>query len=281
MNHLRALPETALPETALPETALPETALAETALPERALPDPTPPETALSEAPLPETASSGRASSGRTGSGTRRSGTSLADEALADRGLPRQPRGFDDRPAVSVVARIAPEHDHEDIAELLELAARFAAVRLHLEFAGPDPAGPDPAELAPGRGFDVGSDRGSDAGPDLDLPALLRCAPDEAVRVRVLVPGRVVLRDGERVHLSRLEFDLLRFLAERPGRVFSREALLDAVWGGDREVTPRTVDVHVRRVRAKLGRDLQLLSTVRGVGYRLDPGQLRIEQRSW
>lgn len=184
--------------------------------------------------------------------------TAQFEKPLADRDLPGQRRR--DRPEVTVVARITPEHDREDIAELLHLAARSAAVQLNLEFTPPEPTDPD-----------------SDAEPDFDLPSFLGSLPEEAVRVRVLVPGRVVLRDGERVHLSRLEFDLLRFLAERPGRVFSREALLEAVWGGG-EVTPRTVDVHVRRLRSKLGRDLQLLSTVRGVGYRLDPGLLRLER---
>lgn len=182
--------------------------------------------------------------------------------------LPRQRRSSEDRPVVTVVASLAPEHDHEDAAKLLDLAARSAAVELRLEFARPEPV--------------VGQEAGvlAERDPDVELPAVLRSVSDEHVRVRVLVPGRIVLRDGERVALSRLEFDLLRFLAERPGRVFGRGQLLAAVWGGDREVTPRTVDVHVRRLRAKFGRDLPLLSTVRGVGYRLDPGQLRVEHRT-
>lgn len=179
--------------------------------------------------------------------------------------LPRQRRSSGDRPVVTVVASLAPEHDHEDVAELLNLAARSAAVELRLEFARPEPPAGEP-------------DFTAEHDPDVDLAAFLRSAPDEHVPVRVLAPGRIVLRGGERVPLSRLEFDLLQFLAERPGRVFGRDQLLAAVWGGDREVTPRTVDVHVRRIRAKIGHDLALVSTVRGVGYRLDPGQVRVER---
>ena len=65
------------------------------------------------------------------------------------------------------------------------------------------------------------------------------------------------------------QFELLRFLAERPGRVFSRAALLQEVWGYDFYGGTRTVDVHVRRLRAQLGAEHEhLIETVRGVGYR-------------
>ena len=69
------------------------------------------------------------------------------------------------------------------------------------------------------------------------------------------------------------EFELLRFLAERPGRVFSRATLLQEVWGYDFYGGTRTVDVHVRRLRAKLGPAQEhLIETVRGVGYRAAEG---------
>jgi len=81
-----------------------------------------------------------------------------------------------------------------------------------------------------------------------------------------------VTRDGESVHLGPTEYRLLRFLLERPGRVFSREQLLDAVWGRDAEVELRTVDVHVRRLRKALnhGGRKDLIRTVRSAGYALD-----------
>ncbi|MBA78285.1 MAG: phosphate regulon transcriptional regulatory protein PhoB [Tistrella sp.] len=81
-----------------------------------------------------------------------------------------------------------------------------------------------------------------------------------------------VTRSAEPVHLGPTEFRLLRFLMEHPGRVFSREQLLDGVWGQDIYVEPRTVDVHIRRLRKALnGENLpDLIRTVRSAGYALD-----------
>lgn len=79
-----------------------------------------------------------------------------------------------------------------------------------------------------------------------------------------------VCHSGKPVVLSTLEFRLLYYLASRPNRVFTRDQLLDAVWGTDRFVTPRSVDVYVRRLREKIESDPEnptLLKTVRGAGY--------------
>jgi two-component system, OmpR family, phosphate regulon response regulator PhoB len=83
-----------------------------------------------------------------------------------------------------------------------------------------------------------------------------------------------VSRAGQAIHLGPTEFRLLRFFLERPGRVFSREQLLDAVWGRDAEVELRTVDVHIRRLRKALneGGHKDLVRTVRAAGYALDQG---------
>ncbi len=75
---------------------------------------------------------------------------------------------------------------------------------------------------------------------------------------------------GRPVDFTYMEYELLKFLLTHPRRVFSREALLSAVWGYDYYGGGRTVDVHVRRVRAKLGQEhAERIKTVRGVGYRL------------
>ncbi|HYL46340.1 MAG TPA: response regulator transcription factor [Candidatus Limnocylindrales bacterium] len=79
-----------------------------------------------------------------------------------------------------------------------------------------------------------------------------------------------VAREGKRLTLSTLEFRLLYYLASRPNRVFTRDQLLDAVWGTERFVTPRSVDVYVRRLREKIEADPENpahLKTVRGAGY--------------
>ena len=93
----------------------------------------------------------------------------------------------------------------------------------------------------------------------------------EAGDLRLDARTQEVAVHGPSVELSTLEFKLLHFLASNPRRIFSRDRLLDEVWGRDRFVTPRTVDVHVRRLREKieLRADQPLyLQTVRGSGYR-------------
>ena len=76
--------------------------------------------------------------------------------------------------------------------------------------------------------------------------------------------------DERPLDLTYMEYELLRFLASQPGRVFTREALLNQVWGYEYYGGARTVDVHVRRLRAKLGEEnANLIQTVRSVGYRL------------
>jgi phosphate regulon transcriptional regulator PhoB len=79
-----------------------------------------------------------------------------------------------------------------------------------------------------------------------------------------------VTRFGQSISLSTLEFRLLYYLASHPNRVFGRDRLLDAIWGTDRFVTPRSVDVYIRRLREKIESDPQNplhLKTVRGAGY--------------
>jgi two-component system phosphate regulon response regulator PhoB len=81
-----------------------------------------------------------------------------------------------------------------------------------------------------------------------------------------------VRRSGKTVALGPTEFRLLRHFLEHPGRVFSRERLLDAVWARDSEIEPRTVDVHIRRLRKAInaGERPELIRTVRSAGYALD-----------
>jgi len=110
------------------------------------------------------------------------------------------------------------------------------------------------------------------------IRALLRraaLAGDGDGRERVVVEGLVIdlaRRTVESavgpVDLTYVEFELLRTLASRPGRVFSRQALLQALWGDYAYREQRTIDVHVRHLREKLG-DPELIQTVRGVGYRV------------
>lgn len=99
-------------------------------------------------------------------------------------------------------------------------------------------------------------------------------APSEFLQIGDLtidVAGHEVLRDGEPIALTPLEFDLLVALARKPRQVFSREVLLEQVWGYRHAADTRLVNVHVQRLRAKIERDPEkpeIVVTVRGVGYR-------------
>jgi two-component system, OmpR family, response regulator len=89
--------------------------------------------------------------------------------------------------------------------------------------------------------------------------------------LRIDPARRLVEVAGTPAQLTYVEFELLRTLAQRPGRVFSRQALLEALWGGSDYREPRTIDVHVRHLREKLepdAREPRYILTVRGVGYR-------------
>jgi two-component system alkaline phosphatase synthesis response regulator PhoP len=111
------------------------------------------------------------------------------------------------------------------------------------------------------------------------VKALLRRAePSGVPSDKILEVGQLridpaayrVTRGGKSVAMSTLEFRLLYFLAARPNRVFTRDQLLDGVWGTERFVTPRSVDVYVRRLREKVELDPQrpiYMKTIRGAGY--------------
>lgn len=87
-----------------------------------------------------------------------------------------------------------------------------------------------------------------------------------------------VTREGRPLHLGPTEYRLLEFFLQHPGRVFAREQLLDAVWGRDIHVEPRTVDVHIRRLRKAINQDheVDLIRTVRSAGYALDSDPNRL-----
>jgi two-component system, OmpR family, response regulator ResD len=110
---------------------------------------------------------------------------------------------------------------------------------------------------------------------------LRRGAPSQPARetasfgdVELDASSRLVRKAGETVQLTTREFDLIWFLADNPGHVFSRDLLMDRVWGYTSAVETGTVTVHIRRLREKLETNPQQprhLKTVWGVGYRLDP----------
>ena len=105
---------------------------------------------------------------------------------------------------------------------------------------------------------------------------LRRCEPGQerkllsAGGLTVDLTEHTVTADGERVALTLKEFELLRLFLSSPGVVFTREALLSGVWDTEYTGETRTVDMHIRTLRQKLGRCGTMIETVRGVGYRLE-----------
>jgi len=98
---------------------------------------------------------------------------------------------------------------------------------------------------------------------DTSEPAKINIGPLEIDR-----ENYTVHINKEEKFLPRKEFEILYFLASNPGRVYSRDALLKAVWGPDIYVVDRTVDVHIRKIREKLGDNADLIETIKGVGYK-------------
>lgn len=123
-----------------------------------------------------------------------------------------------------------------------------------------------------------------DAAGPAEFDARIRLAVPVDGSAGVVTAGGLVIDEaayqatlnGRHLDLTYTEFELLKYLAQHPGRVFSREVLLSDVWGYDYYGGTRTVDVHVRRLRAKLGAENEyLIGTVRNVGYRFSPDARR------
>ena len=108
------------------------------------------------------------------------------------------------------------------------------------------------------------------------LRALLRRYESKEAKASTLEVGNLkidrerylITFNGEEMAVPRKEFELLYLLASKPGKVFNRESILEKIWGDDVLVIDRTIDVHVRKIREKLGDDY--ITTVKGVGYKLD-----------
>ena len=129
---------------------------------------------------------------------------------------------------------------------------------------------------------DIFDDFCLDSGDNVELDTRLRCLlrrTGRGARPELVEQGALVMNlqtyqatvEGRPLDLTFMEYELLKFLASHPGRVFSRETLLSRVWGYEYYGGARTVDVHVRRLRAKLGEEFaHFIDTVRSVGYRFD-----------
>ncbi len=140
------------------------------------------------------------------------------------------------------------------------------------------------------RGEDYSQIAGLDAGADdyitkpikpqlfiSRIKALLRRYSDETIpenttiKIHDLLIDRekyLVIKQGKKIVLPKKEFELLYLLASKPSRVFTREEILSKIWGDDVVVGDRTIDVHIRKVREKIG--MEFISTVKGIGYKFE-----------
>lgn len=95
---------------------------------------------------------------------------------------------------------------------------------------------------------------------------LVKPNPIDTVELEINREKYIVIRDGREVHLPRKEFELLALLSSRPNHVFKRDIILETVWGTDIVVGDRTIDVHIRKLREKIGD--KYITTVKGIGYK-------------
>ena len=178
-------------------------------------------------------------------------------------------------PELIVLDVMLPGTDGIELLRRLRASARFAEL---------------PVVMATAKGAEYDKIQGLDLGADYYLTkpfgvmelvscvkaVLRRCAPQKTPRLLIagaltLDPERhIVMADGARVELTLKEFELLRLLLLHPGVAFTREKLMERVWGTDYLGETRTVDMHVRTLRQKLGACGEMIETVRGVGYRLE-----------
>ena len=205
--------------------------------------------------------------------------------ALSSAGLPA--RGFEDGAAFWA----ALEGQRPDLVVLDVMLPGVDGLELLRRMRASDRLRDIPVVMATAKGEEYDKIQGLDLGADYYLAkpfgvmefvscvkaVLRRCGPKDGGLLRrgglVLDPeGRTVTVDGARVELTYKEFELLKLFLSHPGTAFTREQLFSQVWGMDYCGETRTVDMHIRTLRQKLGPCGDLIETVRGVGYRLGAG---------
>lgn len=176
------------------------------------------------------------------------------------------------QPDLIVLDMMMPKKSGMEVCELLRAQSQFKDTLIMFLTALSD-------ETTQLKGFDTGADDyvTKPISPTVfvsKVNALLRrVKPAENKNIRIgaltIDPERfVVVFDGNEIMLAKKEFELLYYLASKPGRVFLRNEILSQVWGNDVIVGDRTIDVHIRKIRQKLGVDC--ITTVKGVGYKFE-----------
>ena len=177
-------------------------------------------------------------------------------------------------PQLIIMDVMMPEMDGMEACEAIRKIPELASVIITFLTARSE----DYSQVA---GFDAGADDyiTKPIKPKLlvsKVKALLRRLKDEEKNSETLIVGDIeinreeykIINDGVEIVLPRKEFELFYLLASKPGKVFKREEILDKVWGSEVIVGGRTIDVHIRKLREKIGEDF--FKTIKGVGYKFE-----------
>lgn len=182
-------------------------------------------------------------------------------------------KAIKERPHLIIMDVMMPEMDGIEACEIIRKTPELNDVIITFLTARAE----DYSQLA---GFDVGADDyiTKPIKPKVltsKVKALLRRLKDEKQQEVITIAGMEInreqykiLKDGEEITLPKKEFELLYLLASKPGKVFEREEILRKVWGNDVVVGGRTIDVHIRKLREKIGEEL--FKTIKGVGYKFE-----------
>lgn len=190
----------------------------------------------------------------------------------AKNGLEAVKKAKKEKPQLIILDVMMPEMDGIEACEAIRKIPELSASLITFLTA----RGEDYSQVA---GFDAGADDyiTKPIKPKVlvsKVKALLRRLKAEETNKSLITIGNLVINreeykiilDGEEIVLPRKEFELLSLLASKPGKVFKREDILDRVWGNEVVVGGRTIDVHIRKLREKIGDDS--FKTVKGVGYK-------------
>lgn len=182
------------------------------------------------------------------------------------------------RPALILLDLMLPDQDGMDVCKSLKNSKRFGDIPIIMVTAKTE-------EVDVVLGLELGAD---DYIPKPFSPrelvarvkAVLRRGqqPVEPLMEKIIIgdvltidPGKFEVQvNGHKIQLTTTEFSILKILAEKQGWVYSREKILDLLWGDEKDVFDRTVDVHIKNLRDKLGEAGKLIKNIRGVGYKLE-----------
>jgi len=181
-------------------------------------------------------------------------------------------------PDLLLLDLMLPDQDGLDVCKILKNSEKYAGIPIIMVTAKTE-------EVDVVLGLELGADDYiCKPFSPREMVARVKAVLRRGKKIPETSPRRIVIADiltidphkyevtvkGERVNLTSTEFMILKMLAEKKGWVYSREKILDLLWGDEKDVFDRTVDVHIKNLRDKLGEAGKLIKNIRGVGYKLE-----------